>query len=83
MWKNSSFCANFYLNELRYVSEDRILYQCVFLCATVCVLEILQKLCHLVIHLLIISHTVREKKCSLFSLTRFKLNQKCNFFDLV
>lgn len=33
-----------------------------FLYATVCVLEILQKLCHLVIHLLIISHTARGKK---------------------
>jgi len=61
MWKNNSFCASFYLNELRYVPEEKTLYECVFLCATVCLLEILQKLCHLVIHLLIISHTVREK----------------------
>lgn len=55
----------------------------VLLYATVYVFEILQKLCHLPIHLLIISHTVSERKCSLFSLAKPKLNQKSNLFDLV
>lgn len=83
MWKNSSFCANFYLNKLTYMPEDIKLHEFFSFYAAGCVWKIVQKLCHLVIHLPIISHKVRWNKCSLFILTRFQLNQKCNLFGLV
>lgn len=59
MQKNNGFCANFYLNELTKMPENRKLYE-IFFYAAGCVLKNLQKLCHLVIRLPIIKRKVSK-----------------------
>lgn len=65
-----------------WMNEDTCSWMCLFMCYSMC-LGNFTKIMPSGYPFAHYQQYSKRKKCSLFGLTRFQLNQKCNLFDLV